>query len=166
MSKYPQTTLAIDPSKNNLGFALWQTGITLGCWQRGVYHPPSELTLEEKLVWMRKVLMVLARPHVISSLVIEYPTFQSSIKGQIAAQKGYTIDLGCVCGFIIGCFPEVDPLNIHLYTPMQWKGTMPKSATTAAYRRIFGARLLVGVEQDAIDATMMLHWHLRKLKAL
>lgn len=94
------------------------------------------------------------------TLVIEWPTYYSGEKGQIAAQQGYTINLAGIAMYIAGYF-QVDFRRLHLYTAPDWKGTVRKAITARRFFRMFGMSEMK-VDHDTIDAVMMLVWHCKK----
>lgn len=85
-------------------------------------------------------------------LVLEYPQYMGGLKGRIAAQQGYTLDLAYVCGYFTAAF-NLSRLRTHLFTPMQWKGTRPKSATLAEYKRKFPEQKWSS--EHSVDAVML-----------
>lgn len=95
-------------------------------------------------------------------LVMEWPTYYGSAKGQIAAQKGHTINLAGIAMYIAGFF-QVDFRKLYLYTAPDWKGTVKKAITARRFFRLFGLSEMT-VDHNAVDACMMLVWHCKKLK--
>lgn len=94
------------------------------------------------------------------TLVVEWPTYYGSAKGQIAAQQGHTINLAGIAMFIAGFF-QVDFRRLFLYTAPDWKGTVQKAVTARRFFRMFGISEMK-VDHDTIDAVMMLVWHCKK----
>jgi hypothetical protein len=165
------TFLSVDPSINSLGWATATPNSLPSSagdytwnsfdWKCGTFTPQG-INLESKLYSIGKFLN---RIYSIEELVIEWPTFFNSEKGRIAARAGYTVQLGAICGYIIGFF-NLSPLHIHLYTPQQWKGNAPKRATSVKFIRTFPDQKnrlrLLG--HDEIDAIMLLHHHFTKVE--
>lgn len=152
---------AFDPSINDIG---WCIRDRKNQWEGGTISLPPEYNLHQRLKRIKDQLNFLQTIQPIQQLVYETPMFMGSAKGKIAAQKGYTIDLGIVCGFIIGVF-DVGPFDTFGYTPMQWKGTVPKRATQAKYLRTFPAKSeRLAITDHEIDATMLLYHHCQKMK--
>jgi len=120
--------------------------------------------LHERLNEFKKQLRFINSVNRIGQLVYEEPSFMGSTKGKIASQKGYTINLGIVCGVAIGLF-DLSSVDIFGYTPNQWKGTVPKKITEAKFIRIFGVPRPFPTDHE-IDATMMLYHHCQKLRYL
>lgn len=160
------TIFAFDPSVNNIG---WCVRSPEG-WEGGTISLPPSFNLHERLNRIKAVVRLRTRytHYPIQQLVYEEPTFMASTKGKIAAQKGYTINLGIVCGFILGCF-DISPHDTFAYTPGQWKGNVPKSATQVKYARTFGLvnpKVESPPSEHEIDATMMLYHHCEKMNYL
>ncbi len=87
-------------------------------------------------------------------LILEWPTFYGSEKGQIAAKQNYTINLAGIAMYIAGFFHlHID--NIELVTAPQWKGSADKRITARRFFRVFGEDALQ-VDNHAVDAVMML----------
>lgn len=162
------TILAIDPSVNNVGVALLQKGNGIVKWDTRLIQPDCD-GLVYRTDQILKTIPRFCLDHGVgyrdmTNLVMEYPTFMGGTKGLIAAQEGYTIDLAFVLGTIRGIFiPIIASPNIFLYTPRQWKGQKPKSATKAQHKRIFGFDL---DSPDECDAKMMLYFHAKKYELL
>ena len=94
-------------------------------------------------------------------IVIEWPMFYSGHKGMIAAQEGYTINLAGIAMFIVGWF-RVPARWVYLYTAPTWKGTVSKMITARRFFKLFNL-VETEVDHDAIDACMMLVYHVRTI---
>lgn len=149
--------LAIDPSKNHLGAALLEDEKD---WSWDVIETDPQDNLQQKLRAISRQLDSFLSYRGVTHLIIEYPQFMNSVKGRIAAQQGYTIDLGTVCGFIMGWL-DVHTSDVYLYTPNQWKGQKPKKAIEAAFLREFGEEHR-GTSDHAFEAVMLLKYHISK----
>jgi hypothetical protein len=165
-SKESVVLLAIDPSVYNLGWACYCAaggpleGIMDGGWRFGCIHPRGETRIEK---WS-DALHKLARATwewELTHFVAEWPAFFGSERGRIAAQKGYTLELAGMVGYLAGRL-SFRPERISLYTPQQWKGSVSKAVTRAKFVRAFGeaARAVArSVPDDTIDAIMIAeHW--------
>lgn len=132
--------LCIDPSIRNIGFSVLRVinRQEISVWTDGTYkaNPDSSIlqiceatcrVIHRKIATIEKQL---------DYIVIEYPQFMMGDKGLIAAQKGYTLDLAMVCGYLAAHF-MLGSTRTTYYTPTQWKGQMPKSATLAKFKRKF-----------------------------
>lgn len=151
--------LAIDPSINNVGWAGYKDGLFTG----GTIDLSEWDSLPYKSDYLIRQLLKM-KPH---TVIYEEATFQASAKGKIAAQKGYIINLGFIAGYVAGAL-HLHPADIYGYTPMQWKGSVPKSATYAKYRRYINLEKIKYSQayhnqeptEHEIDATMLLVHHL------
>ena len=155
--------LAIDPSVNNLGYAMYDMGaganqfdLDSGAWTYGVIHPKGKYIQHKWRDCYRQLMDRLDKTP--SHYAAEWPTYFSGQRGMIAAQEGYTLDLAGVVGYLAGRIGfKVD--WIALWTPQQWKGSVPKHVTERKFVRLFGdgARRAIkrGISGDAIDAIMI-----------
>lgn len=89
-----------------------------------------------------------------TDLIIEWPTYYGSEKGQIAAKQNYTINLAGIAMYVAGFF-HVPVDRVELVTAPQWKGTADKRITARRFFRNFGEDALQ-VDNHAVDAVMML----------
>ena len=156
--------LIIDPSMHNVGFAILQ--INNGkprVLKDGTLYPDRDMTIQQKAEWIFASLQRLLLSHGDPcQLIIEYPAFMGGVKGMIASQKGYTIDLAAIVGYLAGLLMAGSPDDVFLYTPMQWKGTKPKTATIAHLKRVFPTfRPHSEHSADAVDLGL---YHFRKMK--
>ncbi len=157
--------LSIDPSVNNIGFAILQ--IKNGkpsVLKDGTLYPDKELSIQQKAEWVFASLQKIDAQfdESIIQCVFEYPTFMGGIKGLIASQKGYTIDLGVMVGYLSGLLLGGFPNDVFYYTPMQWKGTRPKTATQAEIKRKFPS--FRPHSEHSIDAIGMALHHFKVMK--
>lgn len=95
-------------------------------------------------------------------LVLEWPMFYDSQKGQTAAREGYTINLAGIAMFTAGWF-HMPSKQTFLYTAPDWKGQLTKAITARRFYKLFGINQMT-VDHNAIDACMMLVHHCRKIK--
>ena len=89
-----------------------------------------------------------------TDLILEWPTFYQSEKGEVAAKQSDTINLAAVAMYIAGFF-HLDVTKIDLVTAPQWKGQAQKRVTARRFFQHFGVDAL-HVDHNAIDATMLL----------
>lgn len=146
--------LAVDPSINNVGLALYDTETKKLTTK--VLHPPK-LKRQYLLSWI-DVTIKIGFVVVPDILIIEYPTFQHSSRGHIAAQKGYLFDLAYIAGYL-SAQSGLDPSCIHLPTPQQWKGNLPKAAVGRRFERRFGISA-DSITDHEFEAAMMIAWFL------
>ena len=161
--------LALDPSAmHKTGWATvhleWENGETLPLAKRGkLTREEWDWGFWEIDGWNFQCRCNDLKEHIIATvdefdqLVIEWPMFYGSSKGQIAAEKGYTINLAGLAMYIAGWF-QVHWKDVHLYTAPSWKGTVKKAITARRFYRLFGLSEMT-VDHNAIDACMMLVHH-------
>jgi hypothetical protein len=95
-------------------------------------------------------------------LCSEWPMFFNTMRGKIAAQKNHTLNLASMVGYLAGKFNFRNE-HIVLWTPMQWKGTAPKSVTRNQFIHYFGEdakRIAKTASDDVIDAIMIARYWL------
>jgi hypothetical protein len=155
--------LAIDPSMNNLGFAIYNANlgenrydIDSDAWRFGLIHPQTHGHFHHKWLnaYERLEKSIGWNP---THLACEWPDFFNSVKGKIAAAKGYTIDLAGMVGYLVGKY-DLPMDYVTLWKPNVWKGSVPKSATQAKFLRLFGKdaeSVLRNYSHDVIDAIMI-----------
>lgn len=162
VESYP-VLLAIDPSVNNLGWASYdfQAGgemynINGAGWKFGLIHPKGpnlQYKWKDCYFKLRREL----EDRRVTHFAGEWPIFFGSMKGKIAAQQGYTNDLAGTIGYLIGKF-QVKAEYVALWTPVQWKGSVPKAITEKKFIRVFGEagkEIARTVSNDVIDAIMI-----------
>jgi hypothetical protein len=157
--------LAVDPSVKNVGFALTcGNGKIVTC-----LHHPLEIPRNNPLRLQSIAGDILNRLHLllaiyqykkITHLVIEYPQFENSVRGEVAARQGYTLDLAYVCGEIVR-YCALHTSNVRLPTPLQWKGNRPKKATELEVQKKFG---MLQISEHEYDACGLLLWGLEEMK--
>lgn len=143
--------LAIDPSIHNIGVACWEDE-NLTTYDLS-FKQGAKKMLNTNL---RHALQPLIdfQPDV---LICEYPNFQQSVKGKIAAQQGYVADLAFVVGFIVALI-SVKGKNLYLPTPNQWKGQTPKDVIGQRYTKWTGQDYHT-LSDHQYEAAMMIKWH-------
>jgi hypothetical protein len=119
---------------------------------------------------MRSLEPLFEKCGAISHLVVELPTFFNSEAGRIAVREGHIIRLSVMLGYIMGKLELWEP-DVTMYTPAQWKGMVPKDITRKKFFRTFrdaGRPDAWGrtptYDHDTIDAIMMLHFFLTRVK--
>jgi Holliday junction resolvasome RuvABC endonuclease subunit len=159
MSETFPILLAIDPSVNNLGFACvdFREDIAdLGNWKYGLIHPEGKY-IQHKWKDAYTKLRNRLEETKITHYAAEWPSYFDSQKGRIAAQEGYTVNLAGMVAYIAGRL-RVKGDYIALWTPQQWKGSVPKEVTVRKFIRLFGRkaeRVSKIVSSDVIDAIMI-----------
>jgi hypothetical protein len=152
--------LAIDPSINNLGWAAFDFSqghdpYDITDWQYGLIHPKGKhLQHKWKDAYLQLKEKLDKKP---THYAAEWPMYFGGQKGMIAAQEGYTISIAGITAFIAGRF-QVRGEFISLWTPVQWKGSVPKHITERKFIRLFGEqakRVAKTQSSDVIDAIMI-----------
>jgi Holliday junction resolvasome RuvABC endonuclease subunit len=163
--------LGVDPSVKNLGWAVCNIergssdyyDLDGGAWTFGLIHPKGRnLQYKWKDAFFQLRAILEADDHWPSHFASEWPSFFNSMKGRLAAQQNYTVDIASIVGFLAGQF-NFRSENITLWTPNQWKGSVPKYVTEHKFVRVFGqpAKKLVRVlSDDVVDAIMITHFWL------
>jgi hypothetical protein len=157
--------VSIDPSVNHVGWAVCD-GLTrdehgvwddsASDWRWGKWDIRSNsLTykLREIVEWMIIEFDGLTEGDL---LVLEWPAYFGSQKGQVAAQQGHTINLAAVDAYIAGFF-RLPPQDVYLLTATEWKGNIPKEITRRRFFRALGQKKIFKIDHNAVDAVMLLH---------
>lgn len=146
--------IAVDPSINTIGVAVWIDG-TLET--RCIHTTGGK---KESLVrTLPLYFLELGKDNVdrADALVIEYPNFQTSTRGKIAAQMGYTLDLAFVVGFVARQIPAKENF---FPTPNQWKGQCPKEVIGRRFTDWTGMDYNTVTDHE-YEAAMMIEWLIR-----
>lgn len=158
--------VAIDPSINDVGWAVvdglqrsesgvWDNSKADWKWGHWLIQGISlPYKLREIVEWM--IIEFDGMNPEEDWLVLEWPAFFGSPKGQAAAKQGHTINLAGVVGYIAGFFRML-PQNTHLVTANQWKGNVPKEITRMRLFKALGQKQIYKVNHNAVDAVMLLH---------
>lgn len=96
-------------------------------------------------------------------MVLEWPAYFGSEKGQVAAQLGHTLNLAGVVGYCSGYF-RIPWQRIHLITANQWKGSVSKEVTKMRFFRAMGVKQIFAVNHNAVDAVMLLFAYCKEHK--
>ena len=141
------TILAVDPGTHYTGYAkLDEGGLSYGLIKAGGNN------------WIDRCERVAHACHSLGpthNLVIEWPQFQPGRRGLAAARGGDTLKLAFLCGAIFGRTPNH---NIHLITPAEWKGSLPKRVTASRCQREYGLSGRQEIDNNWIDAVMLASW--------
>lgn len=156
--------IAIDPSVNDVGWAVCS----------GLYRDDDDVWKDEKSEWrwgvwnltqhsytfkLREVTeyieLFLGGMNEDDILVGEWPAFfGNSMRGAVAAKRGYTIDLAGILCYIAGWF-RLPWKSVHFITAAQWKGSLPKEITKMRFFKALGVEAYK-VDHNAVDACMLL----------
>lgn len=155
--------LAIDPSINNVGWAYLEitrneAGEKEMGWNWGVFNLDGWNLLQR----CKDLVHYVDQQNLneFDYLLIEWPMFYSSEKGQVAATESYTINLAAIGAYLAGWY-HIPTENVELITAPQWKGNQTKAITARRFMKQFGCDPLKE-DHNAIDATMMLLAHAQK----
>lgn len=152
--------LGVDPSVKNIGLALFDTHTQKLSLDE--FHPirTKETSIASIGVQIARHILIAflqgkKRP---DKIIIEYPEFQGSERGLIAAQRGYTLDLAFVVGYLAGSL-GIAARDVYTPTPSEWKQNLPKKAVELRFKR----RFLVDtkVSDHKFEAAMMIDWYLK-----
>ncbi len=157
--------ISIDPSTINVGWAVIE-GLKR--------HPKTGVWDDRKAKWRYGnfnlfALSLQAKFHEIAEnmiahfdidpeedwLVLEWPMYFGTEKGQVAAQMGYTLNLAGIDGFLMGYF-RMPWQQCHFVTAAQWKGSVSKEITKMRFFRAMGIKQIFAVDHNAVDAVMLL----------
>ncbi len=164
--------LALDPSVNEVGWA-----VVTGMWrdEDGVWHDEnaewkwgmwklSALSYTFKLHELREYIdLWLGGLEEGDLFVGEWPAFFDNMRGNVAAKKGYTIDLAGILCYIMGYY-RLPWQSICLLTAAQWKGNLPKEITKMRFFKALGVQAYK-VDHNAVDACMLL-WEFCKRRKI
>lgn len=145
--------LSLDPSINFVGFATLQMfDDGEQNWNWGMWELSGD-NLLQRCADLRAYIQQSGNDD-FTDLILEWPTFYGSQKGEIAAKQNYTINLAAIAMYTAGFF-HLDVSRIELVTAPQWKGQADKRITARRFFEHFGENAL-HVDHNAVDATMLL----------
>lgn len=150
--------MGIDPSINNVGIALFDTDtkeLKVECFK------PKKGTIINVCVQITRFILIefLQKKKRPEWIICEYPQWENSERGRIAAQKGYTFALACIAGYLCGAL-GIAASKCFTPTPREWKGNMPKSAVEIRFKRRFLVDPKIRVSDHEFEAAMMIDWFL------
>lgn len=151
-----KTWIAIDPSINACGVAYCHEGKV----KAGTLRPVHSTDLIVRCMSLiSKLDGFLYHEHITrATVLIEWPTFQNSERGRMAAVQGDIIKLGCVCGWL-GAWLVSRCESVRHVTPQQWKGCLDKDTTWArTVRRFAPGTFSEGLDHNAHDAVALMIW--------
>lgn len=145
--------LSIDPSINTVGFATLQIfDNSEQEWTWGMWELEGD-NLLQRCADLPAYIQGSGNDD-FTDLILEWPTYYGSQKGEIAAKQDYTINLAAVAMYTAGFF-HLPVSQIELVTAPQWKGQAEKKITGRRFFKHFGVDSLQ-VDHNAVDATMLL----------
>jgi hypothetical protein len=150
--------IGIDPSINNIGISWLNTETEEIKWHE--INPPkdsgnygSRRRMVGRFLCNNLTILNLTDANV---GIIEYPNFQVSQRGKIAAEQGFTLDLAYLSGVVATFMPKTRWL---MPTPIQWKGTQPKHAIGVKFG-VWTGEDHTQVSDHCFEAAMMIKWYL------
>lgn len=157
--------LSIDPSVNNVGWALLDLSKPSldDRWRWGLIKPEGRNLQRRISNTADKLDFQIPDIRNIDLFITEWPAFFGSTRGQIAAQQGYTINLAAVASYLAGFFGFANS-KWSTITANEWKGTVTKAVTMRKFMRYFNGMdydIRIGVSEHSIDAIMMMHYHVK-----
>ena len=96
-----------------------------------------------------------------TAVIIEFPQHMASAAG-IAAQAGSVYKLTFLCGYL-AC--SLQPCDVHVVTPQEWKGQLPKTIIQSRLERVLGKKTCrdLGIKTHAWDAVGIGLWAMGRL---
>lgn len=134
---HPRYLVAIDPGLSGTGWALWDRNVlhTVGT----LYPGRDDETWDEAgriLASRLSVALIDLLGTASAELHIEFPMLMESIAGIAANRGGGMLKLA----YLVGCITML-PIwtDVHLVTPLQWKGQLPKTIVQDRITATLGA---------------------------
>lgn len=137
-------------------------GTGLVFWDDKVWHETHTLSSRED-DWLGRVRAISSKLSVMlghydpSLLVIEYPSYFSGGKGQVAAESGSLAKLVFICGVLTDCAWRAGCM-VRIVNVQDWKGTMKKTVTMKRLKRV--APTFDGTASHQWDALGIGYFHL------
>lgn len=147
---------SIDPGLSGTGWATWN-GRTL--LRVGVTYAPGDVadTVGKAEALTEKLIQEMRPSHsAFAHTYIEMPQHMTSIKG-IAAQAGSVYKLAFFVGYLAHA---LNGTRVHLVTPMEWKGQLPKDVVQRRIIRDLGVNTCtrLNIRSHAWDAVGLGMW--------
>lgn len=164
--------LALDPSVNTVGWAcvfkLWRDEDDVvhddeAEWKWGMWELMSASYTFKLHELTEYIDLWIGGIEEGDLFVGEWPAFFDNMRGNVAAKKGYTIDLAGILCYIAGWY-RLPWQSIAFLTAAQWKGNLPKEITKMRFFRALGVRAHK-VDHNAVDACMLL-WEFCKRRKI
>lgn len=163
----PYYLISIDPGLSGTGVVHWIDGIpTYAAVMKPIMRDVREQLKngEQDLIPRARDL---ARNFILESgafqqrnttVVIEFPEFQSGATREMGWKTGSLQRLTMFIGVLIGMMPL--PWRVILVSPSGWKGQLPKDVVIRRMTKVYGRELLerLDVKTHAWDALGIGHW--------
>lgn len=89
-------------------------------------------------------------------VAVELPERQDSIRGQKCIDRNDFVKLCMSCGVLTNLFQGMGQVKkVHLFSPSQWKGQVPKAVTKSRLMAHYGAEEVFLLSEDEIDAVAL-----------
>ncbi|MEM4720683.1 MAG: hypothetical protein QXT73_01300 [Candidatus Methanomethylicaceae archaeon] len=151
--------LTLDVATYYTGYAIFTTPPQVFLTHLGLLKGKKYLEWDTRGMHIASCCMDLVKRHNIGAVLMEFPSFQGGVRGEIAAREGVTIKLAWLCGIIEGRLS----LPVTKVTFNQWNGQVPKDVTCKRFTEIF--KLDVdprSIQNNYVDAAMMGVWFFRR----
>lgn len=156
--------LAIDPGLGGTGWALWETGRSPA--RIGIVRD----TARDDLLSVRcqelcqKLYLSVATLYSLQTVVIEMPQ-QMSNRAGIAAQAGGVYKLAVLVGALTMYLMNTSNATVHVVTPSEWKGQLPKDVVQRRVEQRLGISLCqkLKIRSHAWDAVGLGLWAMGRL---
>ena len=120
--------MSVDPGATGTGIALWRVGF--GVVDPGIFYCKNLFGGDgdwwERADQLVPQLSTLLHKYGVVEMVIEYPQFMESLKGQASSRQGDTLKLAFLVGRYVQAARELGIRNIRRVQPDEWKGQLPK----------------------------------------
>lgn len=146
------SVLAIDPSINNCGIAIFKLGKLTNY---KLLHPSAEVDSTDYLAKSKSIFNTIRKIVEIKSIdriVLEIPTHWGT-SGYQARESGSIYKVTFVCGMIY----SLD--NVVTVTPHMWKGQLPKDVMKRRYILKYPDLDIAGMDHNILDAIGIGHWY-------
>lgn len=89
-------------------------------------------------------------------VALELPEHQTSIRGQKCIDRNDFVKLCMSAGVLTNLFQGMGQVKkVYLFSPIQWKGQVPKAVTRSRLMSNYGADEIVGLTDDEVDAVAL-----------
>jgi len=152
--------IGIDPSLNHIGLAWFDTEKDIRVNTLEVEPPFNPDPVARRIFAAQRLFVKIQTVGFENAdvAIIEYPNFQTSERGKIAAQEGHTFDLAFIAGAISG---RMRTTRWFMPTPVQWKGNRSKEAMGVRFTEWTGLDYHK-ISDHRYEAAMMIKWFLDK----
>lgn len=89
-------------------------------------------------------------------VAVELPERQDSIRGQKCIDRNDFVKLCMSAGVLVNLFQGFGRVvKVHLFSPSQWKGQVPKAVTKSRLLGHYGADEIMPLSDDEVDAVAL-----------